>query len=126
MKKKSVKSITDIFSGSKKNAENASMATPLLLILGAFTIFKAIYTVPSDSIALIQRFGEYKTETQSGLHFKVPFIDKATILPNKRQMKQEFGFTTPGATNRYQSAPDLNMQKDMVTGDLNAVQVEWV
>ncbi|MEE9355125.1 MAG: FtsH protease activity modulator HflK, partial [Methylococcaceae bacterium] len=42
------------------------------------------------------------------------------------QMKQEFGFTTPGATNRYQSAPDLNMQKDMVTGDLNAVQVEWV
>ena len=65
------------------------------LVVGAWT---AYYTVPSDSVAVIQRFGKYLKEVEPGLHFKVPLgIDTAKIVPVKRQLKQEFGFTTPGA-----------------------------
>ena len=96
----------------------------LLLGLGAWT---AYYTVPSDSVAVVQRFGKYLKEVPPGLHFKLPLgIDTATIVPVKRQLKQEFGFTTPGATDPYQSPRDGKRETEMVTGDLNAALVEWV
>jgi membrane protease subunit HflK len=43
-------------------------------------------------------------------------------------LKQEFGFTTPGARDRYQGsrARDGTQETQMVTGDLNAALVEWV
>jgi membrane protease subunit HflK len=96
----------------------------VLIGLGAWT---AYYTVPSDSVAVIQRFGKYLKDVEPGLHFKLPLgIDVATIVPVKRQLKQEFGFSTPGATNPYQSAQDEKRETEMVTGDLNAALVEWV
>ena len=101
--------------------------TVLALVgLGAWT---AYYTVPSDSVAVIQRFGKYLKDVPPGLHFKLPLgIDAATIVPVKRQLKQEFGFATPGASDPYQSsAPGDGMREtQMVTGDLNAALVEWV
>jgi membrane protease subunit HflK len=41
-------------------------------------------------------------------------------------LKQEFGFSTPGATDPYQSPRDGKKETEMVTGDLNAALVEWV
>ena len=99
-------------------------AVAAALLIGAWT---AYYTVPSDSVAVVQRFGKYLKEVQPGLHFKFPLgIDAATIVPVKRQLKQEFGFTTPGATDPYQSPVDGKRETEMVTGDLNAALVEWV
>ena len=103
-----------------------------LVGLGAWT---AYYTVPSDSVAVVQRFGKYLKNVPPGLHFKLPLgIDAATIVPVKRQLKQEFGFTTPGATDPYQSRRgrrreairETRLETEMVTGDLNAALVEWV
>lgn len=94
--------------------------------LGAWTAF---YTVPSDSVAVVQRFGKYLKEVPPGLHFKLPLgVDAATIVPVKRQLKQEFGFTTPRASDPYQSPTPSEGQQEtqMVTGDLNAALVEWV
>ena len=94
--------------------------------LGAWT---AYYTVPSDSVAVVQRFGKYLKDVPPGLHFKLPLgIDVATIVPVKRQLKQEFGFTTPGAADPYQNSRprDGKRETQMVTGDLNAALVEWV
>ena len=96
-----------------------------LIALGAWT---AYYTVPSDSVAVVQRFGQYLKNVSPGLHFKLPLgIDMATIVPVKRQLKQEFGFSTPGATDPFQSPRgDGKRETEMVTGDLNAALVEWV
>ncbi|MGB5247546.1 MAG: FtsH protease activity modulator HflK [Woeseia sp.] len=100
-----------------------------IIVIGAllFGAWTAYYTVPSDSVAVVQRFGKYLKDVQPGLHFKFPLgIDTATIVPVKRQLKQEFGFTTPGATDPYQSPVDGKRETEMVTGDLNAALVEWV
>ncbi|MGB7453353.1 MAG: FtsH protease activity modulator HflK [Lysobacterales bacterium] len=95
-----------------------------LIALAAWT---AYYTVPSDSVAVIQRFGKYLKEVPPGLHFKIPFgIDVASIVPVKRQLKQEFGFATPGAQDPYQTSRDGRLETEMVTGDLNSALVEWV
>jgi membrane protease subunit HflK len=97
------------------------------LILVGLAAWSAFYTVPSDSVAVVQRFGKYLKDVPPGLHFKLPLgVDAVTIVPVKRQLKQEFGFTTPGATDPYQSPRDGEKETQMVTGDLNAALVEWV
>lgn len=99
----------------------------LLAILLAVIAFTTSYTIPSDSIGLVQRFGKHIKEVPSGLHFKLPLgIDTVLVVPVKRQLKQEFGFSTRGATNRAQARPDVALQSQMVSGDLNAALVEWV
>ena len=97
------------------------------LVLVGLGLWTAYYTVPSDSVAVVQRFGKYLKDVPPGLHFKLPLgIDTATIVPVKRQLKQEFGFTTPGAADPFQSPRDGRRETEMVTGDLNAALVEWV
>jgi len=105
-----------------------------VLALAGLSVWTSYYTVPSDSVAVVQRFGAYLKEVPPGLHFKLPLsIDEATIVPVKRQLKQEFGFTTPGARDPYQSSRSgsgaretQKRETQMVTGDLNAALVEWV
>ena len=98
-----------------------------ILILVGLSVWSSYYTVPSDSVAVVQRFGKHLKEVPPGLHFKFPLgIDKATIVPVKRQLKQEFGFATPGAKDPYQGSRSGGRETQMVTGDLNAALVEWV
>ncbi|MEQ9328079.1 MAG: FtsH protease activity modulator HflK [Rhodospirillales bacterium] len=92
-------------------------------------IWSAYYTVPSDSVAVVQRFGKYLKEVPPGLHLRLPLgIDFTTVVSIKRQLKLEFGFSTPGANDPYQSVLPRNATREtqMVTGDLNAALVEWV
>ena len=124
--------IKAVWGGVKQSAPEGGRKGPvtlLVLVLLGLAGWSAYYTVPSDSVAVVQRFGHYLGEVPPGLHFKFPFgIDIVTIVPVKRQLKQEFGFTTPGATDRYQSPrpQDQKRETQMVTGDLNAALVEWV
>ena len=103
-----------------------AVAVLALLALGTWTSY---YTVPSDSVAVVRRLGKYQQTVPPGLHFKIPMnIDTATIVPVKRQLKQEFGFITGGASDPFQSPRpnDSLKETEMVTGDLNAALVEWV
>ncbi|WP_448566285.1 FtsH protease activity modulator HflK [Thalassotalea ganghwensis] len=103
--------------------------TIVFLSFLGFSFWSSFYTVPSDSVAVVQRFGKYVHDIPPGLHLKFPLgIDVATIVPVKRQLKQEFGFFTPGATDPYQlpRTYDHDRETQMVTGDLNAALVEWV
>jgi membrane protease subunit HflK len=101
----------------------------VVLVLAGVMAWTAFYTVPSDSVAVVQRFGKYLKVVPPGLQFRMPLgVDTATIVPVKRQLKQEFGFKTPGATDPYQASRtrDRRQETQMVTGDLNAALVEWV
>jgi len=124
--------INDLHSRMKSAFSGGPMPSRRLIVLAAFAIaglgvWTSYYTVPSDSVAVIQRFGKYISEVPPGLHFKIPFgVDAATIVPVKRQLKQEFGFTTPGANDPYQSPVEGARETEMVTGDLNAALIEWV
>ena len=99
----------------------------IVILVGILTSF---YTVSADAQAVILRFGKPKPQTKGpGLHFKLPYgIDRALIVEVERQLKQEFGYATEGATNEWQySDPgEQELEKSMVTGDLNAALVEWV
>jgi len=90
----------------------------------------SFYTVPPDSQGVVLRFGRFHSIEAPGLHFKLPLgLDSVETVPVKRQLKLEFGFGTPGATNRQQrnsSRESRTLEKSMVTGDLSAALIEWV
>ncbi len=96
----------------------------VLILIGALSSF---YQVPTESEAVVQRFGRYNATTKPGLRFKLPFgIDRVTIVPVERTLKLEFGYGSSNATNPYQRSREAELERDMVTGDLNAASVEWV
>jgi modulator of FtsH protease HflK len=103
----------------------AAILIGILLIVG---LWMSYYTIGPESQGVVRRFGKYLQTVDPGLHFKLPFgIDRVTVLPTRRQLKLEFGFTTPGyVTNPIQAGQDPDAEKSMVTGDLNAALVEWV
>ncbi len=98
----------------------------IVILIGFFSSF---YTVSTDSQAVILRFGKPIATKGPGLHLKIPYgVDIAHNVEVERQLKQEFGYGTEGATNQWQhSTPEeQELERSMVTGDLNAVLVEWV
>jgi membrane protease subunit HflK len=102
------------------------IAAPAVIFLLA-GLFSSFFTVSPESVAIIQRFGKYTHTAAPGLHFKLPYgMDTATIVPVRRQLKLEFGFGSPNVTNPDQVGDEPEKERDMVTGDLNAVNVEWV
>ena len=95
----------------------------LLLVL----VWTSFYTVPADSVGIVQRFGRYVRTDDPGLRFKIPFgVDAVRLVPVRRQLKLEFGFGTGGASNPFQGSHDPDTEKSMVTGDLNEALVEWI
>ena len=111
------------------NGKSKNLTLIILFLFLALAAWTSIYTIPSDSVAVVKRFGKYSREVPPGLHFRLPFgIESSTIVPIKRQLKQEFGFTTSGAQDPYQNNQNHNERSEtqMVTGDLNAALVEWV
>ncbi|MFZ0503485.1 MAG: FtsH protease activity modulator HflK [Chthoniobacterales bacterium] len=114
---------------------NINVRSAMWIVLSLIIVFvvavlalTSYYTVAADSEGVVLRFGKYMKTVQPGLHFKLPFgIDTVAVIPTRRQLKLEFGFTTPGyLSNPIQASEDPNEEKSMVTGDLNAVLVEWV
>ena len=98
-----------------------------ILIIAGFG--SSIYTVEAESEGVVLRFGRHVDTVPAGLHWKFPFgIEDVYVLPVKRQLKQEFGFGSEGATNDSQvsSRGEQNQERSMVTGDLNTAVVEWV
>lgn len=104
---------------------NLKLIVPGIFV--AVSLFLAIYTVEPEEVGVVQRFGEYVRTAESGLNFKVPFLETVRIVPVERQLKQEFGYRTvsAGIQSQYQKA-GYRDESLMLTGDLNLADVEWV
>lgn len=101
----------------------------LVAVVALIALFTMMYTVPAESQGILLRFGRYSKTVEPGLHFKLPFgIDRVYPVPVRRQLKQEFGFGTPGAGNpsQFTSREEQEDERSIVTGDLNSATVEWI
>jgi modulator of FtsH protease HflK len=104
-------------------------AAALLIVWGVYSSF---YTVQPEERAVVKRFGSVTGISDPGLHFKLPFgMDEVQIVATERVLKQEFGFRTeqieadPEGRTRF-SSREFPDESQMLTGDLNVVDVEWV
>ena len=68
---------------------------PLIALLVIWGGYSSYYTVQPEERAVVKRFGAVLTQTEPGLHFKLPYgIDTVQLVPTERVLKQEFGFRT--------------------------------
>lgn len=103
----------------------------LILLVVAIVIAllaTSFYTVDTDEVAVVLRFGKYVYQTEPGLHLKMPLgIETAVGVPVRKVFKEEFGFRTLRAGVRTEYDPrDYPGESLLLTGDLNIADVEWV
>lgn len=112
---------------SKLPQQGRLVLIPIVLI-GAILLFNTIYTIGPEEEGVVLRLGKYRGREHvagPGLHFKLPFIDQKIAVPVERQLKEEFGFRTEEVAVRSRFSSQDN-EANMLTGDQNAVLVEWV
>jgi len=100
----------------------------VLVVLGLMLVFTSWFTVGPEEVGVILRFGKYSRSVNPGLHFKMPFsIETVFKVPVERQLKEEFGFRTvrAGVKSQY-SEKDYEDESMMLTGDLNAAEIQWI
>ncbi len=100
----------------------------VIAVIVLIALSSSVYTVEPEEVGVVVRLGRFIGLTDPGLHFKIPLgVDKVFKVAVQRQLKQEFGFRTLEAGVRSQfTTAGLQNESGMLTGDLNAVVVEWV
>ncbi|MGB5296626.1 MAG: FtsH protease activity modulator HflK [Thermoanaerobaculia bacterium] len=100
----------------------------VIAIIVLIVMSSSIYTIEPEEVGVLVRLGRFSGINDPGLHFKLPLgIDKVFKVAVQRQLKKEFGFRTleSGVRSQFTTA-GLQDESNMLTGDLNAVVVEWV
>ena len=111
----------------RKRVGPAMLFWLIVLVLAVVAGFSSVYVVDETENAVITRFGKYQQTVGSGLHVKLPFgIDKNYNVDIKTLRAEQFGFKTikSGRNNEYKN--NISEESEMLTGDLNIVDVEWV
>jgi membrane protease subunit HflK len=104
----------------------SSMLTLGLVFVLVLLAFGSFFQVEPEEEAVVLRFGAPRPEVYGpGLHFKIPLVDRAFVVPVERQHRIEFGFRSePGKVTTVQ---DTGWEREslMLTGDLLLVHVRW-
>lgn len=90
------------------------------VFLGAFaitTIFSSIYFTGEQNLAVITTFGKAETVSGTGIHFKIPYIQKVEKLDSTIQ---GFAIGYQEDTNETQIVDSM-----MITSDFNFVNVDF-
>ena len=114
------------FKPPQVNVKAAGLAAVVIMI--GILFYSSWFTVEPEEVGVILQFGKYTRTVDPGLNFKLPFgVEQVFKVPVERQEKLEFGFrtTTPGTRTLY-SPTKYKEESLMLTGDLNAAEVEWI
>lgn len=102
----------------------------VVVLIALLLIFTSFYTVKTEEVGVIKRFGKYERTASPGLHFKFPFgIESVTKIKGGRFVfREEFGYQTtkPGVRTEIRRDRSHFAESMMLTGDLNIATVEWV
>jgi len=121
----------DVFDFDQLKLPNVPSNIIKLGVIGVFVLiflFSSFFTVSPEEVGVILRLGKFSHLAEPGLNFKIPLgIDVLEKVPVQRQLKEEFGFRTEsaGVRTRYSQSSYLD-ESLMLTGDLNAAEVEWI
>ena len=75
------------------NIESISNFIPVLFVIGII-VFKSFFVVKQQTAIVIERFGKFIGARKSGLHFKIPLIDKISGKINLRVQQLDVNVET--------------------------------
>ena len=89
----------------------------LLAVFVLLTLFQSFYTVKEQEQAVVLTFGKTKTVSESGLHFKIPYIQQVKKV---NTTIQGFPIGYMSDTENWQEEESL-----MITSDMNFINVDF-
>jgi membrane protease subunit HflK len=98
------------------------VAVPIVIVvlILLYLMWASVYTVEAHEKAVVLRFGKYHTTVDPGLRFCVPLVDEVMkVSVEERSLRLPLG-AGPDRPQVSQEEESL-----MLTGDLDAVLVEW-
>jgi membrane protease subunit HflK len=89
----------------------------IVLLRGVFACF---YTLQPGEQGIVLRFGSYNRTADSGLNFKIPYLEEMIRVDVETVRKEEFGVRKSIGQNKDDS------ESLMLTGDKNVIDVAWI
>lgn len=98
-----------------------------LVIIVLQGVYSSFFKIAPSEVGVVLRLGEYSRTTPSGLHFKIPYIDKLYKVDVENIRKEEFGFRSrfPGQQATF-DRHGYDMESLMLTADKNVINVAWI
>ncbi|TYC15621.1 SPFH domain-containing protein [Bizionia gelidisalsuginis] len=53
-----------------------NLLLPIVIVLGIIILISSVFTVKQQTAAIVERFGKFQSIRHSGLHLKIPIIDR--------------------------------------------------
>lgn len=98
----------------------------LLFCLFGIIIYRGLVIIDPTEQGVVTRFGKYDRTLQPGMSFVMPFIETVHKVEVTTVQKEEFGFRTKQSNVRSEYENNIVHESQMLTGDLNIINVEWV
>lgn len=95
-----------------------------LAVAALILAFNSYYLLSEDKTAVVTTFGRPSTVTTSGLHFKIPFVQKVHYM-TKGIMGMSIGYDSASRTGVENNAVSISSESEMITKDFNFVNVEF-
>ncbi len=99
----------------------------ILIVVILQGVYASFFKIAPSEVGVILRLGEYSRTTPSGLHFKIPYVDKLFKVDVENIRKEEFGFRSrfPGQQAMLEKR-GYEMESLMLTADKNVINVAWI
>lgn len=112
---------------SGANKAGKGFVVAVLILFLAVTAFSSYYTLSEQEMAVVTTFGNPSVVEASGLHFKIPYIQKVTKV-SKAIIGMQIGYTTDpekaaGASPDYPVS--IENESLMITKDFNLTNVDF-
>lgn len=89
----------------------------VIIVIAAILIFNSFYTINEQEAAVVTTFGIASSTTESGLHFKIPFVQQVTKVDTTIK-----GFPIGYDAHTNNAIEDESL---MITSDFNFVNVDF-
>ena len=98
-----------------------------LIILAIIWAASGLYRVLPDEQGVVLRFGQYKTTTQPGLNYHIPYPIETVLTPKVTKVnRMDVGFRSERDTGFSSTAvADVPEESLMLTGDENIVNIDF-
>ncbi len=139
-----IQKIQDLFSEKKTpgtgNGEEEHPAKPshpfgtvgkvlAIILVGVILqgVYSSVYSISTNEVGVVLRFGKYDRTVDSGLRFTIPYAEHLIKVPVMKVQKEEFGYRSriPGQVTTF-DRQGYEKESLMLTADTNVIKVNWI
>ena len=95
---------------------------PIIIIIVALLSYESVYSIGEQEQGVVTTFGKAGAVVTSGLHFKIPFVQRVTKV-NTTILGFPIGYRS--SENEAESQESVSEESLMITSDFNFVNVDF-